>query len=257
MHRAGGDHRLVGRRWAPPIRTPVGWRDAIAESAGHHEDKIDRRHDDQSLPDADAFRRLEIVHQPVSQGRANHGAAAEAHDRHAGGHAATIREPFDQGGDRRDVAEAKTDAANDASAQPHQPELVRVNADCRDNHAATPADSRDNARLARTGAFKPAAPDRGGDAEQDEVERIHPAEIGDAPVAGRREQGLHERHALASSRRGDADGLRQGQPEHREAVSHADAEMDGERRRRDQPTVETGFGDDPFAVKQSRLPEFS
>ncbi len=36
---------------------------------------------------------------------------------------------------------------------------------------------------------------------------------------------------------GHADGAAERQPEHAEAVGHADAEMDGERGRRDQPAV--------------------
>jgi len=41
-------------------------------------------------------------------------AAAEAHDGHAGRHAAAVREPFDQGGNRRDIAEAEAAAAEPA-----------------------------------------------------------------------------------------------------------------------------------------------
>ena len=42
-----------------------------------------------------------------------------------------------------------------------------------------------------------------------------------------------------------------GKPEHRKAVGHADAQMDAERRRRHQPSIEAGFGDDAFAVEKA------
>jgi hypothetical protein len=57
---------------------------------------------------------LEIIHQQIRQRRADHRAAAEAHDRHAGRHAAMVGKPFDQRRHRRDVAEAETDAADHA-----------------------------------------------------------------------------------------------------------------------------------------------
>jgi hypothetical protein len=49
----------------------------------------------------------------------------------------------------------------------------------------------------------------------------------------------HEAHVgRAGDRLGDAERFRQRQPEHREAVGHADAQVDRERRRRHQPAVE-------------------
>ena len=50
----------------------------------------------------------------------------------------------------------------------------------------------------------------------------------------------------------DADRTRQRQPEHAEAIRHADTEMNAERGRRHQPAIEPGRGDDAFAVEQSR-----
>ena len=43
-------------------------------------------------------------------------------------------------------------------------------------------------------------------------------------------------------------------PEHREAVGHADAEMDAQRGRRHQPAVEARLGDDALPVEQARSP---
>src|SRR5438067_802806 len=160
------DHRIGLRRWCPAVRTPADRGYPVAECTDHHEEEIDDPHGDESFPDTDRGRRLEIVDQDIRQRRADHGAAAEARDGKSRRHAAMIREPFDQRRNRRNVAEAKTDAAEDAGAEPHQPKLMDVNADRADHQAASPAQSRDNAGFARTGALKPAAPDRSRYAEQ-------------------------------------------------------------------------------------------
>src|SRR5262245_42291822 len=47
------------------------------------------------------------------------------------------------------------------------------------------------------------------------------------------------------------DGAAARQPEHAEAVSDADAEMDGERGGRDEPAVIAGIGNDPLFVEQA------
>ena len=201
MHVVLGDHRFgfAGRR--PAVRPPAGRRQAIAERADHHEEEIDGRHGQECLPHADRGRRLEIVHQHVGERRADHRAAAKAHDRHAGRHAAPVGKPFDQRGDRRDVAEAKADAADHAGAEPHQPELVDVDADCAEHETACPAACGDHARLARAGTFKPAAPECRRYAEHHEEQRVHPAHAGDVPVACGGEkliQQLASAHALVA-----------------------------------------------------------
>jgi hypothetical protein len=160
MHIVLRDHRFGFAGWRPAIRSPPGRREAIAEGAHHHEEEIDGSHRQECLPHADIGRCLEIVHQDVGQRRADHRTAAKAHDRHAGRHAAPVRKPFHQGGDRGDVAEAKADAAENASAEPHEPELVGVDADCSEDETTRPAACSDHARLARAGTFKPAAPKR-------------------------------------------------------------------------------------------------
>ena len=48
--------------------------------------------------------------------RANHGAATEAHDRHACSHAAAVRKPANQGTDRRHIAKTEATAADNAVA---------------------------------------------------------------------------------------------------------------------------------------------
>ena len=243
------DHRLLLARRRPAVGLPAGRRHAIAEGADHHEDEIDHAHHHEGLPDADIGRGLEVVHQDVGERRADHGAAAEAHDGHAGRHAAAVGKPFDQRRHRRDVAEAETDAADHAGAEPHQPELVDVNPEGAEQQAAAPAERRDEAGLARADALEPAAPDRGRDAEQHEEQREHPAHAGDAPVAGRGEQLLHQRHVGTGLGCRQPDGPRQRQPEHGKAVGHADAQMNAKRRRRHQPAIEAGLCNCMLAIE--------
>jgi hypothetical protein len=76
--------------WLPPCR-----RQPIAERASHHEHEINIAHGDEGLPHPRRGGRGIVVHQHGGEGRADHGAAAEAHDGHAGRHAAAVREPFD------------------------------------------------------------------------------------------------------------------------------------------------------------------
>ena len=207
---------------------------------------------------------LQAVHQDGGERRADHGAAAEAHDGHAGRHAAPVGEPLDERRDRRDVAEAQADAADHAGAEPHEPKLMDVDAERADQQAAAPAQRRDETRLARPDALEPAAPDRRGNAEQQEEEREHPAEVELAPVAVRGKQRLQRAGGLLTERDGACGALRHGLPvgtedgalqrlpEHREAVGHADAEMDAKRCRRHEPAVEPRLGDDPLSRKERR-----
>ena len=153
------DHGLGAGGRRPARRAPAGRRQAIAEGAPQHEHEIDEAHGHEGLPDADRGRGGEVIHQDGGERAADHGAPAEAHDRHAGRHAAAIREPFDQGRDRRDVAEPEAATADDAGAEPHQPKLMDIDADRGDHEAAAPAERRDDAGLARTDALEPAAPD--------------------------------------------------------------------------------------------------
>ena len=114
-----------------------------------------------------------------------------------------------------------------------------VDAERAEQKPAAPAQRRNDAGLARTRALQPAAPNRGRDSEQHEEQRVHPAEAGDAPVAGGGEQFAEQRHVRAGCRL-RTERARQRQPEHAEAVGHADAKMDAERRRRHQPAIEAG-----------------
>ena len=252
MHIVLRDHRIRLRGRSPALRAPSGRRNAIAERADQHEEEVDCSHCQESLPNADVGRCLEIIHQQVGEGCTDHGAAAEAHDGHAGCHAAPIREPFHQRGHGRDVTKAEAQSANHAGAEPQQPQLMADDADRAEHEAAAPQDCGCDASLARTGALNPSTEHCRGDAEEHEEQRVHPAEAGDLPVARRGEELGDDRHIRAGLRCGQTDRARQRQPEHREAVGHADAEMNAERGRWHQPAIETGRGYDAFTVENAR-----
>src|SRR6185437_2113138 len=118
--------------------------------------------------------------------RGDEGAAAEAHDGHAGRHARTVGEPLDQGGDRRDVADAEAEAAEHAIAEIDDPELVYIDADRRQQETAAPAQSGGEHGAARAALLDPAAEQRRGYAEEEDRQAEDPAEIGQSPIAGRR-----------------------------------------------------------------------
>ena len=61
-----------------------------------------------------------------------------------------------------------------------------------------------------------------------------------------------QRQVGAHDRLRHAERARQRQPEHAEAVRHADAEVDRERRRRHEPAVEPRRGDDALAIEEPR-----
>src|SRR5262249_8116286 len=176
---------------------------------------------------------------------------SKTHDGHAGRHAAAIRKPLHQRRDRRDVAEAEADAADDAGAEPHDPELMDIDAEGADQEASAPTARRDDARLARAGALEPAAPDRGRDPGKNKERRVNPPEACNLPAAGGGEQFLPQRNVRARFALRDSDGARQRQPEPREAVGHADTKMDAERCRRHQPAIEAGRCDRALAIKKT------
>ena len=266
VHVPGGDHGIGVDWWRPALRLPAGGRQAVAEGPAKHEHEIDDAHGDEGLPHPGRGWRGVVVHQHGGEGRADHGAAAEAHDGHAGRHAAAVREPFYQGRDRRDVAEAETAAADDARAKPHQPKLVDIDAECRNQKATAPAEGGDHAGSAWPNPLEPAAPDGGGGAEQHEEQGEHPAEIELGPVAIGGEQSVSGDGDLAPEgggvtgagdglvqSLGDADGAAEREPEHAEAVGHANAKMNGESCRRYKPAVIVGRSDNPLLVEQSEM----
>ena len=179
-------------------------------------------------------------HQPDRERRGDEGAAAEAHDRHAGRHARTVGEPFDQGRDRRDVAKAEAEAAEESVTEIDDPEIVDIDADRRDEEAAGPAQAGGEHRPARTAFLDPAAEYRRRGAEEEDRDREDPAEFGQFPVARR---GL-----------GDADQLGHRQIEDAKRISLADAQMDAQRGRRHHPAAEPRLSDRPISVKKTEQP---
>ncbi|MNE25137.1 hypothetical protein D3C80_1184580 [compost metagenome] len=254
MYMAVGDHGVTGffRRGAPAFGLPAGRRHSVSQRAGSHEHEVDRRHGDEALPYAHFVLVAKMPHQRGGQRCTDHGPAAEAHDRHAGGHAAFVREPLDQGRHRRNVAQAQADTADHAGAQPHQPQLVGFYANGRDQHAAAPAQGRNQAGLAWAGVLQPTAQHRRRAAKEDEEQGVDPAQHRDRPVAFGAEQAGNEAHVWRTGDgRGDAEGLRQRQPEHRKTVGHADAQVDGQGGWRDQPAVEARAGDDALLRQEA------
>ena len=250
-----GDHVVVCQRhWrGPSHRLPAGLWHPVAECTGQHEHQINQRHHHKGRGHANVARGGEMLHQVRRQRRADHGAAAKSHDRHAGGHAAPVGEPLDQRRHRRDVAQPQANATNHARAQHHQPELVQVHPQRRHQHAAAPAQRRHHPGLARPGPLQPTAPKRRTQTQQDKKQGVHPAQGGNLPVATGSEQ-LPPKTDLGPTDDGrfDTQCTRQGQPEHRKAIGHTNAQMDRQGSRRHQPAVEAGAGDGVFFVKKVR-----
>src|SRR5262249_51819563 len=109
-----------------------------------------------------------------------------------------------------------------------------------------------DAGFSRTRTFDPATEHGCRDAEKNKEQCVHPAEAGDFPVARRSDELSENRHVRAALRSGQADRSRQRQPEHAEAVGHADAQMDAERCWWHEPAIEAGFGYDVLAIKNAR-----
>ena len=126
VHVAGGDHAGLLGPGSPPGRFPIRGRHPVAEGPGHHGDEVDDPHGHEGLPHPNRRGSGEVAHEDVGQRRSDHGATAEPHDGHARRHAAPVGKPLDQGADRRDVAQPQPAAADDARAEPEQPDLVEI-----------------------------------------------------------------------------------------------------------------------------------
>jgi hypothetical protein len=111
MHLTLRNHHLrdLGGR-GPSGRLPSGRRYAIAERTAHHEDEVDQPHRDKSLPNSAQSIRGEMRHEQLRQRGADHRPAAEAHDRHAGGHAAPVRKSFYQCRYRGNITQTQADS---------------------------------------------------------------------------------------------------------------------------------------------------
>jgi hypothetical protein len=88
------------------------------------------------------------------------------------------------------------------------------------------ADGRDDARLCadpRARANRPR--DAADEPRNTKNERVHPAEIGNAPITRSRNNARPSVRSGAGNRLRHASAARQRQPEHAEAVRHTDAEV--------------------------------
>ena len=80
-----------------------------------------------------------------------------------------------------------------------------------------------------------------------EKQGVHPTQGGDFPIAGGDEEFLEETNiGTAFDGLFDTQRFGQGQPKHREAVGHADTQMNGQSRRGYQPAVKALSCNDAF-----------
>src|SRR5262249_1360010 len=112
------------------------------------------------LGDADMLGRGELAHQPDRERRGDESTTTKTHDRHASRHPGSVGEPFDQGRDRRDVADAKPAAAEYAIAEVDEPQIMRVDAERGQQEAACPAKARGKHSAAWPALLDPAAEHR-------------------------------------------------------------------------------------------------
>ena len=105
-----------------------------------------------------------------------------------------------------------------------------------DEEAAGEAERRDEHRLPRPHPLEPFPPREGGEAEHAEGDVEHPHGGRERPVA-------RGRHRAAKE-------PRQGDVEDTEGVALSDAEVNGEGRGRDQPSVEAVTGDGSLAIEE-------
>ena len=106
-------------------------------------------------------------------------AAAEAHDRQAGGQARAVREPLDQRRDRRDVADAEADAADDAVPEVDQPQLARADAERRRPGSRWPRSTRRRTSPCAGRCARPRCrrPRRTGPASRSRCEKMTPIAV--------------------------------------------------------------------------------
>ena len=182
-----GDQLLRDRGRRVALGPPARRRHAHDRGADPHEAEIDHAEARRRLPSTPTCVGVEnLLHQPDRERRGDERAAAEAHDRHAGRHAGPVGEPFDQGRDRRDVAEPEADAAEHAVAEIDDPQLVQIDAERGDEEAAAPAKARGEHRAPRAAVLDPAAEHRRRRAQKEDGDGEDPAEIGELPVVRRR-----------------------------------------------------------------------
>ena len=229
-------HQFAGGFGGEAGGFPVGRGHADGEHAEHHKQEIKHAEHKEGFRHAGRCGAFEEVHQGDGERRGQHCAAAEAHNRQAGGHAGFVGKPFHQRGNGADVAQAEADAAEHAVAQIQQPQVVAVHAEGGDEKAQPEADGGGKHGFARPDALHPGAEQGGRRAQHGQRDAEHPADGGQRPVAG--------------GGGGDAEDFGERGVEDGIGVNLADGEVDGQRGGRHQPAVETGGGDGAGFVEE-------
>lgn len=232
----GGHEFLLDGARDESLGLPAGRRHADGHRAEDHEAKVHGAHHEECLHHAGGVRRRKMPEQFAAERRTDERASAEAHDRHPRRHAGPVGKPFHERRDGRDVAEPEADSADDSVAEQHEPKLVQLDAETRDEESPAPATRADEHRLARPIFLDPLAEECSGKPEQNQPRRIQPGHLRDRPVAGR---GLS-----------DAEQPRERNIEDAEAVDFADAKMHREGGWRHEPAREAGPGDGTFAIEE-------
>lgn len=144
-------------------RNITGWfvsrsGNAHGEAAQEHHNGIAACHNGKCLPQADGSRSLEETDQFLCQRSANHSATAETTDSHTRCHTDTVREPFDQCGNRSDVTETKTDTA-DNCGKPCDPQLMSKGGDSHHEEEETETATGSQTAFAWASMFQPVTED--------------------------------------------------------------------------------------------------
>ncbi len=230
----GDQRRVVGRRH-PAFGLPAFRRDADGEDAEHHEEEVENAHRDHGVGNRGMACSLEVGHQLVGQRTADHGAAAEAHDGKAGGKTGAVREPLDERGDRRDVAETEPDAADDAVAEVDERKLMAAGAKRSDDEAEAEAYGRVEHGAARSGLLQPCSEERGRETQDGDGDGEDVTDLFQVP-----------RRAVGAMQR------KQGVLEDGEGVDLADRKMDGKGSRGNQPAAVSGWSNRAVTIKKSQ-----
>jgi hypothetical protein len=229
----GGDESGLFGGGDPSGGLPAVGRYADGEDAEHHEDEVEDAHGDHGVGNGGLARGFEVGHEVAGERTADHGSAAEAHDGEAGGEAGAVGEPLDEGGDGGDVAEAETDASDDAVAEVDEPKLMAAGSEGGDDEAKAEADGSIEHGAAWAGFFEPGSEERGGDAEDGDGDGEDVADFFEVP------------RCAVGSMQGE-----QGIFEDGEGINLADGEVNGEGGRRDKPTAIAGGGYGTVAIEK-------
>src|SRR6185503_10196896 len=160
-----GDHHALLRRSRPPFWPPaLGWA-AQQSGTGEHDHEIRGAECHHRPGDTDAIHEVDVE---IAGEKCT---AAESHDRHAGGHAASIGEPLHECADRRDVAEAAPDAADDAHAEEDENRLRLQETEPTDEETSAEEQRSSRRGDAWTTALDPRTAEGGTQPEKDERSR--------------------------------------------------------------------------------------